>query len=65
MDSSDDRVCPVCEHLDGNEYTIEEMRSGTFTFDAPGDVPDYLAGEYRLKPPAHPNGRCSILPVIS
>lgn len=61
----DERTCPICRHLDGQEFTIDEMRNGTFRFRAEGeDVPDHLAGEYRLKPPAHPQGRCSILPVV-
>lgn len=63
--TNDARTCPVCKSLDGNEYTIEEMRTGTFTYEPSGDEPDHLAGEYALKPPAHPNGRCSILPVIN
>lgn len=63
--AGDDRVCPICEALEGREFTIGEFRTGTFEFDAKGeDVPDYLAGTYRLKPPAHPNGRCSIYPVV-
>lgn len=61
----DDRTCPICEYIDGEEYTVDEMRNGTFEFPADGDAPDYLAGTYRLRPPAHPNCRCSIYPVIA
>jgi SPP1 gp7 family putative phage head morphogenesis protein len=62
--ADDDRVCPICESLEGQEFTIDEMREGTFTFAPSESEPDHLAGEYRLKPPAHPQGRCAILPVI-
>lgn len=63
--AKDQKVCPICESLDGREFGIPEMREGTFQFAADGDdVPDHLAGEYPLHPPAHPNGRCTIYPVI-
>jgi len=64
-DADDDDVCPICSALDGREYSIDEMRSGTFTFEPGSNDPDYLAGEYPIRPPAHPNCRCSILPVIT
>jgi len=66
-DADDDRVCPICSYLDGNEYSIPEFRSGTFQFAAEEqeDVPDYLGGKYPLAPPAHPNCRCTIMPVIT
>jgi len=62
--AGDDDVCPICQALDGREFNIEQMRHGAFEF-VPGED-DYpsLAGFYQLKPPAHPNGRCTILPVI-
>jgi len=54
-DSGDSRVCPVCELLDGSVFTLREMRDETFS----------VAGQtYRLKPPAHVQGRCVILPTI-
>lgn len=66
LTADDNRVCPICSALDGKEFRIPEMRTGTFYFDAPGDVPDYLAGEYPLMPgKTHPNCRCSVLPVVS
>jgi SPP1 gp7 family putative phage head morphogenesis protein len=55
--ADDDRVCRVCEALEGAEFTTQEMRETTF--ELPGI--DY---EIRLKPPAHPNGRCVVLPVV-
>lgn len=64
-DAGDSRVCPICETLDGREFTVSEMRTGTFSFEPSEDEPDYLAGEYPLKPPAHPQGRCKILPSVS
>lgn len=62
--ADDDRTCPVCRHLDGEVFRISEMRSGTFEFEAPEGVPDHYSGTYRLKPPCHPNGRCSVQPVL-
>ncbi|SFR42175.1 phage putative head morphogenesis protein, SPP1 gp7 family [Halogeometricum rufum] len=65
--AGDSRVCPICKRLDGREFSISEMRTGTFqiTADELGDdEPDSLAGAYRLQPPCHPNGRCAILPVV-
>jgi SPP1 gp7 family putative phage head morphogenesis protein len=64
-DANDTRVCPICKRLDGREFTIAEMRTGTFSFDPGDDEPDHLGGEYPLKPPAHPNGRCVILPKVA
>jgi SPP1 gp7 family putative phage head morphogenesis protein len=53
--AGDSRVCPVCELLDGAVFTLREMREETFS----------VAGQtYRLKPPAHVQGRCAILPSI-
>lgn len=62
--ADDDRVCPICSFLDGNEYPIPEFRTGSFQFDPSEDEPDHLAGEYPLSPPTHPNCRCTILPVV-
>lgn len=64
-DADDGRVCPICETLDGREIRIGEMRTGTFEFEPSEDDPDHLAGEYPLKPPAHPQGRCTIIPQVS
>lgn len=63
-DSGDGRVCPICKKLDGREIPMSNIREATFTFEPDDDQPDSLAGEYRLMPPAHPNGRCALLPVI-
>lgn len=63
--ADDDKVCPICSALDGREYSIDEMRSGTFTFEPESDDPDHLAGDYPIRPPAHPNCRCTIKPVIT
>jgi len=60
----DTRVCPICKQLDGREIPIGEMRTGTFVFEPGPDDPDHLAGEYPLRPPAHPQGRCTVLPVL-
>lgn len=53
--ADDDRVCPICKALDGRVFTIGEMRSRAFSIDGT---------TYNLKPPAHPNGRCVILPKL-
>jgi hypothetical protein len=64
--TDDSRTCPICERLDGREFTIGRMRTGTFEFDATGreDVPDSLSGTYQLRPPAHPNCRCAVTAVV-
>jgi len=47
--------CPFCRRLSGAELTIDEMRSGAV---------EWRGQVYRLKPPAHPNGTCVILPAV-
>jgi SPP1 gp7 family putative phage head morphogenesis protein len=42
----DDRLCPICEPMDGVQVGLDEM------FDVDGDQVD--------EPPAHPNCRCTI-----
>jgi SPP1 gp7 family putative phage head morphogenesis protein len=64
-DSSDSRVCPICSSLDGREIPMTGIRDATFTFEPDDDQPDHLAGEYKMTPPAHPNGRCVLLPVVA
>jgi hypothetical protein len=66
--ADDQRVCPICEALEGNEYSTDAMREETFEFDAeesdhPDAVPS-MSGEYRVQPPVHPVCRCTVLPVI-
>lgn len=63
--ADDDRVCPICSALDGRDIAIGEARTGTFQFEPDSDQPDHLAGTYPLRPPAHPNCRCTLLPVIA
>lgn len=53
----DSRVCPVCRALDGREFTITEMRNEAFRL--PG-----ISYDINLRPPAHPNCRCVILPIV-
>lgn len=55
--ADDDRVCPICRPLEGREFTVDEMRDGSF--ELPG-----VSFEIQLRPPAHPNCRCTIMPVI-
>lgn len=62
--ADDSRVCPICESIEGAEYTTDAMRSETFVFEASESEPDHLEGEYPVKPPVHPQCRCAILPVV-
>jgi len=48
-----ERTCPFCRAINGTELTATEMRSTAVVFARDGQT-------YRLKPPAHPNGRCNI-----
>lgn len=63
--AGDRRVCPVCASLEGETFTIDEARSGTWTFN-PDDpeIPDSLKGAKRFKPPIHPQCRCALIPVV-
>lgn len=62
--ADDQRVCPICEALEGREFTVAQMRSDTFQFSPSQSEPDHLAGEYPVKPPCHPQCRCAIYPVV-
>jgi SPP1 gp7 family putative phage head morphogenesis protein len=62
--ADDDRVCPICEAIEGAEFATDAMRTATFEFEAGDDEPDSLGGEYPVKPPVHPQCRCAILPVV-
>jgi SPP1 gp7 family putative phage head morphogenesis protein len=55
----DDRTCALCRALNGTQFRIEEMRNNTIN--VVGGLPDSFVGNsFRLKPPAHPRGRCNI-----
>lgn len=47
----DNRVCSICETLEGLTFTLDELENGSFRLDG---------YDYQLKPPAHPNGRCVV-----
>lgn len=53
--ADDDRTCAFCNRLDGNLLTTDEVR---------GDVVGFRGQVYRLQPPAHPNGRCVLMPQV-
>lgn len=55
--AGDNRVCPICEALEGRMWTIEEARSATVSVAGHDDIP--------VRPPAHPNCRCAIIPSTS
>jgi len=63
-DADDARVCPICEQLDGRVTPMTEIETATFSFEPGESEPDSLAGEYAVRPPTHPNCRCTLLPVI-
>jgi len=62
--ADDSDVCPICESIEGTEYTTDELREATFEFEPSESEPDHLAGPYPVKPPVHPQCRCAILPVV-
>lgn len=69
--AGDQRVCPVCGDLEGRtreeSLSIDEMRTGTFTFDperAAQEAATHLAGDFPYQPPIHAQCRCVILPVV-
>lgn len=51
----DNRTCEFCSRLSGTALRFSEMR---------GERVEFRGQVYRLKPPAHPNGRCTILPNV-
>lgn len=65
LTAGDRRVCPICATLEGNVYTIEEARSETFSYSASESEAPSLSGNYPVQPPAHPQCRCSLTPVVS
>lgn len=77
--ANDERVCPVCAPLGGLRYDItaepvsEETQQGKAAVSGLGDVfvhpgGDGAAGKFAdqtyLRPPAHPNCRCWIVPFV-
>lgn len=70
--AGDQRVCPICENLEGETWTIDEARTGTIELtedDVAGAVPEgrsasEFTGEFPIKPPAHPRCRCRLLPEV-
>ena len=63
LTAGDSRVCPICEALEGQTWTVQEARTETFRFTAGGNDPDSLSGEYPVQPPAHPGCRCRLIPT--
>jgi SPP1 gp7 family putative phage head morphogenesis protein len=63
-DADDARVCPICAALDGRITPMTAIDEATFEFEPSEKEPDSLAGEYAVRPPTHPNCRCTLLPVI-
>lgn len=63
MTANDERVCPICGPLHDTVVSID----GGWTMDAEGNViEDIGTGQPGLlSPPAHPNCRCWLQPVVS
>jgi len=57
LTAQDDDVCPICQALEGKEFTTTEMRETGFEMEG-------VSFTVNLMPPAHPNCRCSVLPVV-
>jgi len=49
-------ACPFCRRLSGEQFTVSEFRAN--------HAVRFRGQTYRLAPPAHPNGRCAIMPTI-
>jgi SPP1 gp7 family putative phage head morphogenesis protein len=72
LTAGDRRVCPICQNLEGNTWTIEEVRQETMTLtedDVADAVPDgrsasSFTGKFPVKPPAHPQCRCTLFPDV-
>lgn len=55
----DERTCAFCRALDGVAMRPEEMEQNSVS--VTGGLPEsFIGGTFRLKPPAHPQGRCNI-----
>jgi SPP1 gp7 family putative phage head morphogenesis protein len=74
--AGDNRVCPICENLEGTTHSLEDVRSATARLtedDVRPHLPEpkrvdqfdvsSLTGEFPVKPPAHPQCRCAIVPA--
>lgn len=53
--ADDTRTCPFCRRLDGVTLTLREAREGAV---------EWRGQVYRLAPPSHPAGRCSLTPAV-
>lgn len=61
--ADDSRTCAFCRLLDGTRFRIDEME-GT-AVEVVSEIGDnFLGRSFRLKPPAHVQGRCSIRLVV-
>lgn len=57
--ADDSRTCAFCRALDGTPFRITEMENTTVTVTSEiGE--NFLGRTFRLKPPAHVQGRCNI-----
>jgi len=59
----DSRTCDFCRALNGTQFRLDEMDS--LSVSVTGSLPEAFVGRtFRLKPPAHPNGRCNIRLIV-
>lgn len=56
LTAGDDRTCDRCASISGEVMEIDDVRGGTFSFDGQ---------DWPIKPPIHPNCRCTIVPVTT
>lgn len=56
LHSFDEDVCPFCRRLGGEAFTVSELRAN--------HAVEFRGQIYRLAPPSHPNGRCSLSPAV-
>jgi SPP1 gp7 family putative phage head morphogenesis protein len=73
MTAGDARVCPICQNLAGQTWTTQAARTATVTLEE-ADVADAVpedrsasdfTGTFPVKPPAHVNCRCAIVPSLT
>jgi SPP1 gp7 family putative phage head morphogenesis protein len=57
--AGDDRVCVICEALEGTVLPIDEVRDREITVEYDG-----TSSTVTMKPPIHPQCRCTLIPVI-
>lgn len=61
----DSRTCDLCKALNGTAFRIDEMQNKSINVLEGAALPQtFIGNAFRLKPPAHINGRCNIRLVV-